>query len=107
LNETHGFRITKNESGYGPSDHTSFYTKGIPVMHLFTGTHSDYHRPSDDYDKINVEGLRRVTDFVVDITLAISDNRERPKYLETQRPQTANRGQWPYFGSVPDYASDA
>ncbi len=107
LNETHGFKITKNESGYGPSDHTSFYAKGIPVMHLFTGTHSDYHRPSDDHDKINVEGMRRVTDLVENIVVEIAQNPERPKYLETKRPQTAERGKWPYFGSIPDYASDS
>jgi Zn-dependent M28 family amino/carboxypeptidase len=107
LNEEAGFKITKDESGYGPSDHTSFYVKGVPVFHLFTGTHRDYHRPSDDYEKINVEGMRRVTDFVEAIVTEIAENPERPKYLETKRPQTAQRGKWPYFGSVPDYASDA
>jgi hypothetical protein len=107
LNEKYNFKITKNESGYGPSDHTSFYAKGIPVMHLFTGTHRDYHRPSDDYDKINVEGMREEVDLVEDIVQEIAVNPERPKYLETKRPRTANRGKWPYFGSVPDYASEA
>ncbi len=107
LNEEHNFQITKNESGYGPSDHTSFYAKGVPVMHLFTGTHRDYHRPSDDYDKVNIEGMRRVTDLVEQIVLEIASLPERPKYLETRRPETAARGKWPYFGSVPDYASEA
>jgi Iap family predicted aminopeptidase len=106
LNEEHGFKITKNESGYGPSDHTSFYAKGIPVMHLFTGNHRDYHRPSDDSDKVNVEGMRRVTDLVEDIVTQIAENPERPKYLETKRPQMAGRGKFPYFGSIPDYASN-
>ncbi|MDP6446947.1 MAG: M20/M25/M40 family metallo-hydrolase, partial [Pirellulaceae bacterium] len=57
LNELHKFTITKKPSGFGPSDHTSFYTKKIPVLHIFTGTHKDYHRPSDDYEKVNVKGM--------------------------------------------------
>ncbi|MBW3598360.1 MAG: M20/M25/M40 family metallo-hydrolase [Planctomycetes bacterium] len=107
LNREHGFQIIKKESGYGPSDHTSFYAKGAPVLHLFTGTHRDYHRPSDDTHKINVEGMRRVSDFVKDIVVEIASAPERPKYVKTERPKTAQRGRWPYFGSIPDYASDA
>ncbi|MGD9646212.1 MAG: M20/M25/M40 family metallo-hydrolase, partial [Pirellulales bacterium] len=54
LNEHYGFKITKQPGGFGPSDQSSFYAKKIPVLHFFTGTHADYHRPSDDADKINV-----------------------------------------------------
>ncbi|HVX62789.1 MAG TPA: M28 family peptidase, partial [Pirellulales bacterium] len=60
LNERYGFKLTKQPGGFGPSDHSSFYAKQVPVMHFFTGTHSDYHRPSDDYEKINLAGMRRV-----------------------------------------------
>jgi hypothetical protein len=50
-------KIVTRESGVGPSDHTSFYLKDIPVLHFFTGTHEDYHKPSDDPEKINYGGL--------------------------------------------------
>ena len=61
------FEITKHEGGFGPSDHASFYAQKIPVLHLFTGNHNDYHRPSDDVEKLNVPGMRRVVDFVADV----------------------------------------
>ena len=51
-------------SGVGPSDHTSFYLADIPVLHFFTGQHEDYHRPSDDWDKINYAGLADVVDYI-------------------------------------------
>jgi Zn-dependent M28 family amino/carboxypeptidase len=51
------FKIIENESGVGPSDHTSFYLQDIPVLHFFTGQHENYHKPSDDSDLINYEGL--------------------------------------------------
>jgi membrane-associated protease RseP (regulator of RpoE activity) len=54
--------------GYGPSDHSSFYGAGIPVLHFFTNTHADYHRPSDDWQTINAEGISRVADLAAGIT---------------------------------------
>lgn len=108
LNETHQFKVTKKPGGFGPSDHASFYPKKIPVMHLFTGTHKDYHRPSDDYDKVNVDGMRRVADFVTDIVQSIADADERPAYQETKRPRIARRsGSRPYLGTIPDFANAA
>ncbi|MCG8585913.1 MAG: M20/M25/M40 family metallo-hydrolase, partial [Pirellulales bacterium] len=62
LTKDRGLALTKNASGFGPSDQTSFYAKKIPVMHFFTGTHKDYHRPTDDTDKVNTRGIRRVVD---------------------------------------------
>ncbi|PQO42162.1 M28 family peptidase [Blastopirellula marina] len=55
-----GIEINKIGGGYGPSDHASFYGRGIPVMHDFTGFHSEYHRPSDDIEHINVPGIRKI-----------------------------------------------
>ena len=60
-----GFKIASTESGQGPSDHTSFYLRGIPVLHFFTGQHKDYHKPSDDAPLINYDGLLSVADLVV------------------------------------------
>ncbi|PQO27525.1 hypothetical protein C5Y96_18515 [Blastopirellula marina] len=63
----HAITINKVPGGYGPSDHASFYGRGIPVMHDFTGFHSQYHRPSDDVEHINVPGIRQIVAMNVDI----------------------------------------
>ncbi len=67
-----GLAIDKQPAGFGPSDHSSFYEANIPVMHFFTGLHNDYHRPSDDYDKINFPGMTRVADMVTSIALELA-----------------------------------
>ena len=63
-NKPAGFNVTLDNTGQGPSDHTSFYLKDIPVLYFFTGTHNDYHKPSDDEEKINYYGVRNITDYV-------------------------------------------
>ena len=104
LGEQYGFQLTKHPGGFGPSDHSSFYAKKIPVLHLFTGTHSDYHRPSDDSPKINVEGMRRVADMLVEIIQATDAADQRPTYIEIKRVEAiGDGGDRPYFGSIPDY----
>ena len=85
FNEKLGFDITRHPEGAGPSDHASFYSKQIPVLHFFTGTHSDYHRPSDTADKINAEGMERVTELVTDIALAVAEADSVPKFQERNR----------------------
>lgn len=104
LNEKHKFELTKDPGGFGPSDHASFYAKQLPVLALFTGTHNDYHRPSDDTDKINFEGMSRIIDYAVDILLAIDQTDDRPKYVAVESKQPEMRGgSRPYFGSIPDF----
>jgi len=61
-------KIKTDSSGVGPSDHTSFYLKDIPVLHFFTGSHSDYHKPSDDWEKINFAGEKQVLDVIIRLT---------------------------------------
>lgn len=63
----------KESDGIGRSDHQSFYNKKIPVLHFFTGTHDDYHRASDTWDKLNLEGMARVGDLVMHTALQIAD----------------------------------
>lgn len=63
-NDSLAFTIQRLPEGMGPSDHQSFFQMNIPVLHFFTGLHSDYHRPSDDFDKINLTGIERITDMV-------------------------------------------
>jgi len=107
LNEDHKFKITKKPTGFGPSDQSSFYAKKIPVFHIFTGTHKDYHRPSDDFDKLNLEGMTRVVKFVGDIVAAIDAEEKRPTYAEVKRPVLAARsGSRPYLGSIPDFSQE-
>lgn len=82
-NEKLGFDIKRQPEGVGPSDHQSFFLKGIPVYHFFSGFHPDYHRPSDDFDKINVEGLSKIVDMVVFLTDNIAHAPERPTFLRS------------------------
>jgi hypothetical protein len=82
-NEGIGFDIKRQPEGVGPSDHQSFFLKGIPVYHFFSGFHPDYHRPSDDFDKINVNGISRITDMVVILADRISTMPQRPVYLKS------------------------
>ena len=63
------FKLTTSASGVGPSDHTSFYLQDIPVLHFFTGQHEDYHKPSDDTDKINFNGMYKIHEFVKEIII--------------------------------------
>ena len=102
-----GFQVVSKPEGYGPSDHSSFYKKKVPVLHFFTGTHSDYHRPGDDWEKINIAGVQRVTDMIEQITLAVAQNPKRPEYLEVKGSAQIERGgNRPYFGSIPDFGTD-
>jgi len=101
------FKLTHNPGGFGPSDHASFYAKKVPVMHFFTGLHKDYHRPSDDADKVNAAGLVRVSNMVADTALKIAELPERPTYVESTAGASAGGdrgGDRPYFGSIPDFA---
>lgn len=68
--------LALDESGVGPSDHTSFYLKDIPVLFLFTGTHNDYHKPTDDSDKINYPGGTVITNYVFDLANALGNEKE-------------------------------
>jgi len=101
------FEVVQKPEGFGPSDHSSFYGAKIPVLHFFTGTHSDYHRPSDDWEKINLPGLSRVTDMVERVVVDTAKNPERPQYTEVAgRANVPRGGDRPYFGSIPDFGSE-
>ena len=92
----------------GPSDHASFYRKEIPVIHVFTGTHKDYHRPSDDWDKINITDMRRVVDFITDFSDEVINADQRPQFVKVKRggSQSAEGGR-PFLGVSPDVSSAA
>ncbi len=102
------FKVSKKPEGFGPSDHSSFYAKQIPVLHFFTGTHNDYHRPTDDWEKINVEGMGRVVDLLEDLIVTTAETREVPQYVAiTGKAEMQSRtGSRPYFGSIPDFSGE-
>jgi hypothetical protein len=99
------FTLTLNEDGYGPSDHSSFYAKQVPVLFFFTGTHNDYHKPTDTADKINYEDEMRVLFFVGSIVRSIDAGGTRPTYT-TARSESQGRsmGFRVYLGTIPNYA---
>ena len=97
------FSVKKDSSGIGPSDQTSFYLKNIPVLHFFTGQHSDYHKPSDDVEKINAEGEMRVLDLIVKM---VEETEAMPKltFTATKNPDTKSSSFKVTMGVMPDYA---
>ena len=78
LGTKHAFSIVKKPGGYGPSDHASFHQRSIPVLHFFTGLHKQYHRPEDDSDLLNVEGMTRISQMVVDTIEELAAAKQRP-----------------------------
>lgn len=106
-NTTTSLNIKTDSAGIGPSDHTSFYLKNIPVLHFFTGSHSDYHKPSDDWDKINYAGEKEVLDLVINVVEKLDD---QPKlaFLPTKnKSMGSSRSFKVTMGVMPSYTSDA
>ncbi len=105
--QAHHLHLIPKPEGFGPSDHSSFYAKKIPVLFFFTGSHSDYHRPTDDWQKINIPGEEQVIDVVEDVVVAIAQTPQRPAYVEVKEQGAISRGgSRPYFGSIPDFSSE-
>ena len=104
---SYDLKLTFNDEGFGPSDHSSFYGKQIPVLFFFTGTHTDYHRPSDDAEKINYDGQENVVRFVYDVASNITNNDSKPEYVNVPRKESENMGGWKvYVGTIPDYSTN-
>ncbi|MGA9998036.1 MAG: M20/M25/M40 family metallo-hydrolase [Pyrinomonadaceae bacterium] len=105
-NMMHRFDLTLNEDGYGPSDHSSFYAKQVPVLFFWTGTHDDYHKPSDTADKINYEDEAHIITFIADILrFEIDANDARPTYTTAKSESTGrSMGFRVYLGTIPNYA---
>jgi hypothetical protein len=103
-------RFEFSQGGYGSSDHTSFVTKRVPVLFFFSGLHSDYHKPSDTWEKINSEGAARLLNVVARCALALASDSDKPNFAAVMdsNPHTGvssgtGGGYGPYFGSVPDF----
>jgi Zn-dependent M28 family amino/carboxypeptidase len=103
-NSVPSFNLQLSEEGFGPSDHSSFYGKQIPVLFFFTGTHPDYHKPADTADKINYAGLANITNYVARIARAIDQNAAPPAYKVAQSSGQGARAQFNVtIGVVPGY----
>ncbi len=98
------FTLSLNEDGFGPSDHSSFYSKQVPVLFFWTGTHNDYHKPSDTADKINYEGEARIVAFVERLIRDIDKSDKRPTYTLAKSDAQQRTGFRVYLGTIPNYA---
>lgn len=108
---TTGGKLNLQAPGIGPSDHASFYRKKMPVLHFFTDLHPDYHRPSDDVHRVNIDGMAAIVDMVEKVVLDTASRKERPKYVAVRGSARVNsryavKGR-PYVGLTPSFANSA
>ena len=102
--------------GFGGSDHESFYLKNVPILFPFTGLHADYHRPSDDTERINFAGMARIADFGEILLLDVARRPTRPSFTKAPQPapnphaasgvDPGRIGMGAYLGTVPDYGAE-
>src|SRR4051812_3962765 len=111
LNWYAGFDLKAQGDGYGPSDQSSFYAAKRPVLHLFTDLHEDYHRTTDDWQKVNLDGLKRVADFTLGLVTALANRRTPLTFVDVVPPMpphasnstgSGGPGYGAYLGTVPD-----
>jgi len=106
-NRDTGFDLSYSASGYGASDHMSFTVRGVPVLFFFSGLHSDYHKPSDTWDKINAEAGAKVVNLVANVAQELDELKEKPQFVRVAEPTPpamgGGGGYGPYFGSIPDF----
>jgi hypothetical protein len=107
LNAIARFDLKASGDGWGRSDQSSFYGAGKPVLHLFTDLHEDYHRTTDDWEKINVDGLERVADFTAAIVRTLGNRRTGLTFVNVPPPApVAGAGYGAYLGTVPDMSEN-
>jgi len=99
-------KIKTDSAGVGPSDHTSFYLKNIPVLHFFTGSHSDYHKPSDDAEKINVEGEKQILDLIFRLTEKLNGQPKLAFLTTKNKSMSSARSFKVTMGVMPSYTSN-
>jgi hypothetical protein len=115
LDQSHGDSPLKFEispGGYSSSDHTSFVTRRIPVLFFFSGLHSDYHKPSDTWEKINPDSATALVNIVARATIDLASAQDKPTFVEVVETNPhagmpvssgGGGGYGPYFGSIPDF----
>jgi Zn-dependent M28 family amino/carboxypeptidase len=109
-NVSAGFNLALQDDPYLPTDTTSFYPKHIPVLSFFTGSHEDYHRPSDTPEKLDFGGLERISRFAAAMIQDIAESPERPDFARVEKSAQQEAGSREtlraYIGSIPDYATE-
>ncbi|MCF7559529.1 M20/M25/M40 family metallo-hydrolase [Sabulilitoribacter multivorans] len=99
------FKLIQKESGIGPSDHTSFYNADIPVLHFFTGQHEDYHKPTDDFEKLNYEGMTTISNYIFEVISDLDNNGKLP-FRKTKNESEETPRFKVGLGVIPDYMFD-
>ena len=104
LNTPPRFDLRASGDGWGPSDHAVFFATRHPVLHFLTDLHEDYHRTTDDWDKLNVSGIVEVAQFVADLALALANRTGPLTFVDSPRPQASagGSGYGAYLGTIPD-----
>ena len=109
LNTQAHFDLKPSGDGWGRSDQSSFYGAGKPVLHIFTDLHEDYHRTTDDWEKINADGLLKVADFTATLVRTLADRRAPLTFVNVPPPAPvagASSGYGAYLGTVPDMSEN-
>ncbi|MGC8917513.1 MAG: M20/M25/M40 family metallo-hydrolase [Thermoanaerobaculum sp.] len=103
VNRNHHLKLSPSAGGFGASDHASFYGAGVPVLFFFTGAHEDYHKPSDDAEKLNYPGFARVVQFAADTVRAVADLPHKPTYQKVAQEEGPRRSFRVRTGLIPEY----
>jgi aminopeptidase YwaD len=106
-NTNYSFDITYTKGGFGRSDHSSFYSNNVPAVHFFTGSHEDYHRPDDTYEKLDYSGQEKIVKLVYDVTSELDSEVTPPEFTKAEEEGDENRTMGSvriYVGTIPDYA---
>lgn len=104
LNTPARFDLRASGDGWGPSDHAVFFATRRPVLHFFTDLHDDYHRSTDDWEKLNVSGIAEIAQFVADLAWSLANRPGPLTFVDAPRPQatTGGSGYGAYLGTIPD-----
>ncbi|MDZ7343276.1 MAG: M28 family peptidase [candidate division KSB1 bacterium] len=106
LNQSYRFHLTLKNDGRGPSDHSSFYQKNMPVLFFFTNQHEDYHRITDDADKINARDQSRLVQLIAEVVTEMANQDSAPAFTLAESEQPAMRSFRVSVGTIPDYAAE-
>jgi hypothetical protein len=108
LNTPPRFDLRASGDGWGPSDHAVFFATHHPVLHFFTDLHEDYHRSTDDWQKLNVRGIAEVAQFVADLGVTLANRSSPLTFVDAPRPQATagGAGYGAYLGTIPDMSGD-
>ena len=106
-NAVTGLSLQTQQDCYLPTDASAFYLRGVPILNVWTGSHEDYHKPSDTADKINGDGAANIARFMMLVARSLASTAEEPAYKEMKKPAEGARGGLRvYLGTIPDYSQE-